>query len=191
MQQDEAWVNRPRPQVNYTPPTDDYLTSRLLERTRQWYDIVHLALQTDSTRIVSLYLWSHERPTLDGITMAHHDASHHGQDDIKIRQLAAIEEAELRLFGDFLNKLKTASEGPQTLLDRTAVLYASNLGNASSHTCDNLPIVLAGGGFRHQGHVVYDRRNNAPLSHLFVRVMQQTGGETRSFGSSTGVLSEV
>jgi hypothetical protein len=191
LQQDEAWANRPRPQVSYTPPTDDFLVSRLLERTRQWYDIVHLALQTDSTRIVLLYLWSHERPTLDGITMAHHDASHHGQDDAKIRQLALIEEAEIRLFGDFINKLKTSNEGQQSVLDRTAVLYASNLGNASSHTCDNLPIVLAGGGFRHQGHVVYDRRNNTPLSNLFVRMLQQTGIEARSFGSSTGVLGEV
>ena len=104
---------------------------------------------------------------------------------------AVIEEAELRLFGDFINKLKTSNEGGQTLLDRTAVLYASNLGNASSHTCDNLPILLAGGGFRHQGHVVYDRRDNAPLSNLYVRMMQQMGIETRSFGSSTGVLGEV
>jgi Protein of unknown function (DUF1552) len=191
LQQDEAWVNRPRPQVNYTPPTDDYLVSRLLERTRQWYDIIHLALQTDSTRIVSLYIWSHERPELNGVTMAHHDASHHGQDDAKIRQLAAIEEAEVRLFGGFINKLKTTTEGAQTLLERTAVLYASNLGNASSHTCDNLPIILAGGGFRHQGHVVYNRTDNMPLSNLFLRMIRQMGLETRSFGSSTGAIGEV
>jgi hypothetical protein len=191
LQQDEAWVNRPKPQVRYTTPTDDYLTSRLLERTRQWYDIIHLALQTDSTRIVSLYLWSHERPTIDGITMAHHDASHHGQDDAKIRELAVIEEAELRLLGKFINKLKTSTEGEQTLLERTGVLYASNLGNASAHTCDNLPILLAGGGFRHQGHVVYNRRDNTPVSNLLLRMMQQMGIEARSFGSSSGVLREV
>jgi hypothetical protein len=71
------------------------------------------------------------------------------------------------------------------------VFYASNLGNASAHTCDNLPILLAGGGFKHAGHLTYDRRDNMPLSNLYVRMVQQMGIEMDRFGSSTGTLSDV
>jgi hypothetical protein len=191
LQQDAAWANRPKPRVATPPFTDDFLGAQLVELSRQWYDLVHLALQTDSTRVVSLWLTQQGQTGVEGATLAHHDASHHGQDATKIEQLAIIESAELRQFGEFINKLKTTVEGEQTLLERTIVLYASNLSNASSHACDNLPFVLAGGGFRHQGHVVFDRRNNTPLSNLFVRMMQQMGIEARSFGSSTGVVSEV
>jgi hypothetical protein len=128
---------------------------------------------------------------IDGVTLGHHDASHHGQDPGKIEQLAMIEEAELRVFNAFLTKLKESTEGEETLLDRTMVFYASNLGNGSGHSPNNLPILLAGGGFRHQGHVAFDRVNNRPLSNLFVRMINQMGIEARSFGSSTGVISEV
>src|SRR6202008_378023 len=103
-----------------------------------------------------------------------------------IAQLALIEEAEMRLFAEFLGKMKMSTEGDLSLLDQTAVFYASNLGNASAHTCETLPILLAGGGFRHAGHVAYDRANNAPLSNLFVRMLHQMGIEVRSFGASTG-----
>ena len=133
----------------------------MLDRERQWFDLVHLALQTDSTRVIALWLWSHGR-TLDlpGVGIAHHDASHHGQDEAKIKQLPLIEEAEMKLFAEFLGKLKSTNEGGRSLLDQTVVFYGSNLGNASAHTCDNLPILLAGGGFKHAGHVAFDRKNN-------------------------------
>jgi hypothetical protein len=193
LQQDQAWVRKPKPKVAVKPFVNDHVADqKMLERERQWYDLCHLALQTDSTRVISLQLWSHqERLDLQGLTLTHHDASHHGQDESKIRQLALIEEAEMKLFADFLGKMKTTNEGGQTLLDRTVIFHASNLGNASAHTCDNLPIILAGGGFKHAGHLAFDRKNNAPLSNLFVRMLQQIGIESDRFGSSTGVLSEV
>ena len=124
------------------------------------------------------------------MTLAHHDASHHGQEPAKLEQLALIEEAELQVFGEFLDKMKRAAEGEQNLLDRTMVFYTSNLGNSSSHDNNNLPILLAGGGFKHQGHLAYDRKNNMLLSNLFVRMLQQMGIEAQ-FGASTGVVSEV
>ena len=174
LQQDEAWVNRPKPRVTVAQPTNEvHQPGQLLARSRQWYDLVHLALQTDSTRVISLSIDSQEQPVIDGVTLGHHDASHHGQDPTKVEQLARIEEAE------------------ETLLDRTMVFHASNLGNGSGHSPHNLPILLAGGGLRHQGHVAFDRTNNRPLSNLFVRMMNQMGIEARSFGSSTGVISEV
>jgi hypothetical protein len=150
-----------------------------------------LALQTDSTRVIALWLWSYGPVNLPGVAIGHHDATHHGQDDNKIKQLALIEEAEMKLFAGFLGKLKATSDGGVSLLGQTIVLHASNLGNASAHSSDNLPIVLAGGGFKHAGHVAFDRKDNKPLSNLFVRMLQQMGLEMDRFGSSTGTLSEV
>ena len=191
LRQDEAWAGTPKPKVDAPPPAVDYGGPQLVQRSRQWFDLVRLAFQTDSTRVVSLYLGSQERPEIDGVNLAHHDASHHGQEPTKLEQLALIEEAEVRVFGEFLDGMAKASEGDETLLDRTAVFYASNLGNSSSHDNTNLPIVLAGGGFRHRGHVAFDRKNNTPLANLFVRMLHQTGVEAKSFGASTGVVSEV
>jgi hypothetical protein len=192
LQQDRAWVTRPKPKVEARPFTDDYLNDpRALDRQRQWFDLVHLALQTDSTRVITLYLWSHGPVDVPGVAITHHDATHHGQDESKIKQLAAIEAAEMTLFGHLLGKLKGTCEAGRSLLDHTVVFYGSNLGNASAHTCDNLPILLAGGGFRHAGHVAFDRRDNYPLSNLFVRMLHQMGLESDRFGTSTGVLGEV
>lgn len=191
LQQDESWQTTPKPTVTVDPPKVDFSGPQLVERSRQWYDLVHLALQTDSTRVVSLWLGSQERPEIEGVNLGHHDASHHGQDPTKLAQLALIEEAEIRVLGEFLDKMKASTEGNGTLLDRSAVFYASNLGNSSSHDNTNLPVLLAGGGFRHGGHLVHDRTNNTPLSNLFVRVLQQTGIEQDRFGASTGVLGEV
>lgn len=193
LQQDEAWVRKPKPKVPEVDAKhfqDD--PKRMLDRERQWFDLVHLALQMDSTRSISLFLWSHnENLQMEGISLTHHDASHHGLDEGKLKQLAVIEEAEMNLFAGFLRKMKETNDGGPTLLDQTVVFHASNLGNASSHDTANLPILLAGGGFRHGGHVAFDRKNNTPLSNLFVRMAQQMGLEIDQFGSSTGVLREV
>jgi hypothetical protein len=192
LHQDEAWVTRPKPKVETKPFTDDYLNDlRTLDRERQWFDLVHLALQTDSTRVIALWIWSHGRVDVPGVQIAHHDATHHGQDESKIKQLAAIEEAEMTLFGRLLGELKGTCEAGRSLLDQTVVFYGSNMGNASAHTCDNLPILLAGGGFRHAGHVAFDRKENQPLSNLFVRMLHQMGVEADRFGTSTGVLGAV
>ena len=193
LQQDQSWVMKPKPKVQAKPFASDHVTdNRMLDRARQWFDLVHLALQTDSTRTIALWLWSHtERLDLEGVAITHHDASHHGQDEGKLKQLALIEENEMKLFADFLGKLKATNEGGHSLLEQTVVFHGSNLGNASAHTCDNLPVILAGGGFKHAGHVAFDRKDNKPLSNLFVRMLQQLGIETDRFGSSTAVLSEV
>lgn len=191
LQQDEHWSTSPKPKVDVPTPTVDFSGPQLIERSRQWYEIVHLALQTDSTRVISLWIGSQERPEIMGVNLGHHDASHHGQDPAKLEQLAMIEEAEIKVVGEFIAKLKATTEGDHTLLDQTAVLYTSNLGNSSSHDNNNLPILLAGGGFKHQGHLAFDRKKNLLLSNLYVRMLHHLGIEAKSFGASTGVVSEV
>jgi hypothetical protein len=191
LKQDEHWSTTPKPRVDFPAPTTEFTGAQLIERSRQWYNIVHLALQTNSSRVVTLSLNTGERPEIPGVNLGHHDASHHGLDPAKLEQLALIEEAEIKVFGEFLEKLKISRDGERTLLDRTAVLYASNLGNSSSHDNNNLPIILAGGDFRHQGHLAYDTKNNQLLSNLYVRMLHHMGIEAKSFGASTGIVSEI
>jgi hypothetical protein len=191
LQQDERWCNTPKPRVEMPIPTSELGGAQLVARSQQWFDIVHLALQTDSTRVITLHLGTQDQTGIPNITLAHHDASHHGQEPGKLEQLGGIEEAEIGVFGNFLRKMKESREGEHNLLSRTMVLYTSNLGNSSSHDNTNLPILVAGGGLRHGSHLAYDRRNNTLLSNLYVRMMQQMGIETRSFGASTGVLTDL
>jgi hypothetical protein len=99
-----------------------------------------------------------------------------------------VESKLIEAFGSFLQKLAESREGGDSLLDRTMVLFGSNLGNASSHDAHNMPIVLAGGGFRHGRHLAFDRDNNYPLPNLFVSMLQRLGLEEDSFASSTGTM---
>lgn len=192
LHQNMAWAARPKPRVTAKPPTADLNQSgQMIQCQRQWYDLIHLAVQTDSTRVISFKAPTIGNTGVFGVSLEHHDASHHGRDETKIEQLARIEEAEMEAFAEFVGKLRASREGDATLLDRSMVLFASNLGNASAHSSNNLPVVLAGGGFRHVGHLAFDRQNNRPLSNLFLRMLHQLGAEANTFGGSTGVLSDL
>ena len=187
----EAWVNRPKPSVPYSTPKADPNNEELIARETLWFDITRLAFQTDSTRVILLTMGDAGRPKLEGLNLGHHDASHHGKDETKIEQLAMIEETEMKQLSRFFTTMRETQEAGGSLFDHTAILNVSNLGNASAHTCENLPIILAGGGFNHQGHVLKDRKDNMPLSNIYLRMLQQLGIETNSFGSSTRVADEV
>lgn len=189
--QDELWSKTAKPQVEMAAPTSEFGGAQLIERSRQWYDIVRLALETDSTRVISLWLGTQDRPEVAGVNIGHHDASHHGQDPAKLEQLSLIEEAELKAFGEFLDKMQASRDGDQSLLDRTAVLYTSNLGNSSSHDNNNLPILLVGGSFKHRGHLAFDTKQNTLMSNLFVRMLHHMQIEAERFGASTGVISDI
>jgi hypothetical protein len=89
---------------------------------------------------------------------------------------------------DLLAKLKKTEEQGDSLLDRTTVMFSSNLGNAANHATKDLPILLAGGGFKHGGHLAFDQANPTPLSNLYVSMLQRLGIEADRFGSSTGTL---
>jgi len=126
-------------------------------------------------------------PPIQGVSQDYHNLSHHGKDPAKISELAIIEKAQMQIFGDFLRKLQSTDDGGTTLLDNTMVLMGSNLGNASSHNNVNLPIVFAGGGFKHGQHLAFDPQKNEPLANLFVTMMQRMGVESDTFvtGKST------
>ncbi len=185
----EAWARRPKPKLNLQPPRDITDGTDLIGRMRLLFDLVPLALETDSTRVMTIFLQgANSVPPVKGVTLDHHNLSHHGRDPAKIEQLRLIEAAEMRVVRDLLGKLKTKREGGTPLLDKTMVLFGSNLGNANSHDTRNLPILLAGGGFKHGRHVAFDANKNSRLCNLFVSMLQRLGVETDKFGSSTGTL---
>ena len=128
-------------------------------------------------------------PPVSGVTIDHHNLSHHGQEPDKIAQLRLVETEQFRVFSGLIDKLKRKQEGGASLLDDTMVMFGSNLGNANSHDTRNLPILRAGGGFKLGGHTAFDAQKNAPLCNLYVSMLQQLGVETDAFGSSTGTLS--
>ena len=185
-----AWLDRPKPRVDREPPVDVRERRDLIGRVQLLMDLIPLILQTDSTRVVAVMIQElREVPKIPGVSGTHHNLSHHGQDPDKIAQLRKVEREIVKCFGSLLEQMKGCSEGDGTLLDRTAVLFGSNLGNANSHDTRNLPIFLAGGGFDHGRYVAFDNDDNAPLSNLYVSMLNHMELETASFGQSNGALS--
>src|SRR5439155_15690642 len=138
----------PKPKVAAAPPTDPASPAQYMARVRVMYDLVRLAFETDSTRAVTLMLNSVGTPVVqiagETITDSYHNLSHHGMAEEKLSQLRVIDEWQMRRFAGLLQGLKTVREGGATLLDRTMVLYGSNLGDANAHSTTNLPMLFAG-----------------------------------------------
>ena len=189
LQADEAWVNRPKPVLAEKPPLDALDRSDNCGRLRLLCNLTKLALQTDSTRVVSLFVRGMDlRPPIAGVHEDHHGLTHHGRNETKIEQLRKVEREEMTVIRDFLRALRDTPEGGGTLLDSTQVLIGSNLGDASSHNTSNLPILLAGGGWKHGQHLAGDPKNNTPLAKVFVSMLQKFGVGTDKFGSSEGTM---
>ncbi len=187
--QAEAWSKKPKPKVDVKPPVDIRNSADLVGRTRLWFDLIHLALQTDSSRLITLQLLGTSSvPPIPGVSQGHHDLSHHGQDPVKIAQLKTLELEKMKTLHDFLTQLRNTREDEATLLDRTMVFFSSNLADASKHSVKNMPVLLAGGGFRHGQHLAFDEDHHPPLCNLFVSMLQRMGIEAEKFGSSTGTL---
>lgn len=182
----EDWTLKPKPAVNAAKPTDIENESDTIGKLQLLFDLIPLAFQTDSTRLITILIQGrNDVPPVPGVSIDHHNLSHHGQDPEKIRQLELIEKAEMRALAKLLASLKAKQEGGGTLLDNSMVFYGSNLGNANSHDTRNLPILLAGGGFKHGQHLMFDAKENVPMCNLFVQMLQKLGMEVDSFGSST------
>lgn len=186
---DRQWQRVPKPQAPISEPVDQGLTKDL----PALYDLIALALQADATRVATLEIGGSFAASDLGIKKGYHSLSHHGQVQSSIDLLVQIELYQMEQYARFLQKLANIREpqGDGTLLDNTMVLFGSGMGNANSHTNSDLPVILAGGGFRHGEHKSYpvDGQQRVPLSNLFVSMLQRFGVETDSFSMSTGTLS--
>ena len=185
----KAWQQRTKPTVDVARPDDVDDVADLIGRIKAMFYMIPLILETDSSRVVSVMIQDHSAiPQVQGVSVDHHNLSHHGQDDAKINQLKLVETQIVEAFGGLLTELAARNDSDGNLLDSTTVLFGSNLGNANAHTSHDLPILLAGGGYQHGGHIVYEGEENAPLCNLFVTLLQTMGVETDAFGQSTGTL---
>ncbi len=186
LQESENWVQKPKPQVAAEMPRDITDNADAIGKQRLMNDMIVLALQTDSTRTITFQLAGmNSVPAIEGVSQDWHNLSHHGKDPEKIEELTIIEEAQFTVLDEFLTSMKSVTEQDGTLLDHTSVLYGSNLGNASSHDWRNLPVIVAGGGYRHGSYIAHDETDNTPFANLFVSIAQNMGVEIEQFGSST------
>ena len=185
----EQWEQKPKPIVNARRPEDVRNPNDVFAKARLMYDVMRLAIQTDSTRVISYTTAGPSTvPVVQGVSVGYHNLSHHGKDPEKLKQLALVEQQHMQALGVFLKQLHETREDDATLLDRTIVFFVSHMGNASSHNNKNLPVLLAGGGFKHGQHLAFDQNNNYPLPNLFVSMLQRLGFETDKFASSTGTM---
>ncbi|WP_166831803.1 DUF1552 domain-containing protein [Thalassoroseus pseudoceratinae] len=184
----EAWANTPKTSVDAPVPKDNTSPGGLIPKSRMLYDMARLALETDSTRVITILVNETFNPKVDlpGVDVPHHALTH--QASQKGDELAIIERAQMKCLAGLLAGLRTAEENGRTLLDSTMVLHGSNIGDAARHDGYNLPVLLAGGGFRHGSHLAFDRKNNEPLANVFVSMLQRMGIEDEKFASSTGTI---
>ncbi len=158
-------------------------------------DMITLALQTDSTRIVSFMFTnagSNRSYSEIGVSEGHHELSHHGKSEHKQEQIAKINRFHIQRFGYLLQRMSAVREGDGTLLDNSMILYGSGISDGDRHNHDDLPILMAGqaGGTIQTGrHIRY--KNGTPLCNLYVWMMQQMGVQTNKFGDSNGVIDQL
>ncbi len=178
LQKAQAWEHRPKPKVNAEAPAENMDPRQFVERSDMMFDVMKLALETDSTRIISLFI----------DTTVIHNITHHGNRPDVLAELRGHEERQFDALGRFLSALAATQEQSASLLDRTMVLYGTCMGSANSHSNTNLPVLLAGGGFRHGQHLAFDQQNNYPLSNLYVSMLQRLGIEADQFSSGTSTM---
>ncbi len=174
----EEWEHKPKPTVTAQPPQDIDDARQFVNKMRLMFDVIKLALETDSSRLVSVFV----------DTTVIHNITHHGNRPEVLDELKGHEEGQFDALNAFLTSLHESQEQGQTLLDRTQVLYGTCMGSANSHSNVNLPVLLAGGGFKHGQHLAFDTQNNYPLSNLYVSMLQRLGVETDSFSTGTSTL---
>lgn len=178
MQSSEAWEHKPKPKVNAQPPEDISDAREFVQKTKLMFDVMKLALETDSTRIISFFI----------DTTVIHNITHHGNRPEVLAELKGKESAQFDALNGFLNSLTEIKEDGEPLLERTMVLYGTCMGSANSHSNVNLPVLLAGGGFKHGQHLAFDTQNNNPLSNLYLTMLQRLGIEANSFSTSKGTM---
>ena len=188
------WEQRPKPSTTDVAPDDITDNKLFFQKFELMLAMAQLALESDSTRIVTLMVDAFATPSFqlhadETTTDGYHNLSHHGQAAEKVKQLEDADRQQMALLHRLIKDLGSRADGDKRLLDHTTILFGSNMGDSNTHDNTNLPILLAGGGFKHGQHLAFRRDHNTPLSNLFVSMLQQMGVETGEFGSSSGSLS--
>ena len=185
LQMSRAWLDKPKPTSPIDPVVDQERMH--IEEIPLFYDLLTLALQTDSTRVATFEIPMGFR-TSELEVGSYHGLSHHSKSEERLGQLQIVEVYLMKQFAHFIDQMKEAQ-----VFDHTAVVLGSGMGNGSSHSNRNLPVILAGGGMNHQGHMVcpVEDHKRVPLSNLWLSTLQWFGVEADRFGKSTGTFSPM
>jgi hypothetical protein len=185
LQMSQAWLDKPKPASPIDPVADQERMH--LEEIPLFYELLTLALQTDSTRVATFEIPMGFR-TSELEVGSYHGLSHHSKSEERLEQLQIVDAYLMTQFAHFIDQMKQAQ-----VFDHTAVVLGSGMGNGSSHSNRNLPVILAGGGMNHQGHMVCPSEDHkrVPLSNLWLSTLQWFGVEADRFGKSTGTFSPM
>jgi hypothetical protein len=183
------------PPVEVDMPKPSGIPALFSDHLSLMYDLITIAFQTDLTRVSTLMVGregSGRTYREIGVPDAHHALSHHQKNQEKIDKITKINTFHVQLFAKFLEKMKSIPEGDGTLLDRTAIIYGSCIGDGNRHNHDNLPILLAGGkaaGLHGGQHLTFPE--NTPMTNLYLSILDKLGAPIEQFGDSTGRLQEL
>lgn len=178
---EQFWLETKKPRVPNTLSEDQEFA--FSTKIRNLLELARLAFQTDSTRVITLSLdWIYGAIRVPGATGGWHTLSHHGGKPDVLAKLSRVEIDIMKHLNQFLTALDGIAEGSGTLLDHTTVVIGSNFGDSSNHTCNNLPTIVAGGGFRHQTHTVLEKPT--PLCNLWLELLHKHDIDVGEFGSS-------
>ncbi|SVD96179.1 uncharacterized protein METZ01_LOCUS449033, partial [marine metagenome] len=181
LEHEQFWLNTKKPKV--AKSLGDNAEFPFSTKIRNLFELAKLALRTDSTRVMTLSMdWIYGAIKVPGATGGWHTLSHHGGKPDMIARLSKIEIDTLKHFNRFLFEMDQIKEEGGTLLDHTTVVMGSNFGDSSNHTCNNLPMIVAGGGYKHQTHTVLEKPT--PLCNLYLELLHKHNLDVESFGSS-------
>ncbi len=181
------WMTKPKPDAEkpYERAPD---SKKYFENMGGMYKLMALALQTDSTRVMTFQCFEQNLTDLPDVKKAYHGLSHHGKDPENLKLLQKIENRNMVEFSQFLDQLASIEDEGESLLESTILTIGSNLGNANNHSGLNLPSLVVGGGFKHGQHLVKEPLNSTPLANLYVSILEKMEIKNDGFGDSTGSL---
>ena len=185
------WQDIPKPKVEFDDSAKAHGNMDYPTLSPLMFDLLFLAIQSDSSRVFTAGFGMHNHVIeIDGITIGYHGLTHHGNLPERLRQLRIIDAFYIEQMARFMTRLKSTKTPSGNLLDETMVFFGSCLGDASRHSNRDLPIILAGGGFKHGSHMNAKQRNGqqTPLNNLFTTMLQRFGVEIDRFNNATGTV---
>lgn len=188
----QRWQDVPKPKVNFDESVNAHGNMDYPTLSPLMFDLLFLSIQSDSSRVFTAGFGMHNHVIeIDGVNTGYHGLTHHGNLPERLGQLRIIDAFYIQQMARFMAKLKDAKTENGSLLDETMVFFGSGLGDASRHSNRNLPIVLAGGGFKHGAHInaMQHTGTQTPLNNLFTTMLQNFGVEIDRFNNATGTIS--
>jgi hypothetical protein len=187
----QRWQDVPKPKVEFDDSVNAHGSMDYATLSPLMFDLLYLAIRSDSSRVFTAGFGMHNHVIeLDGVTTGYHGLTHHGRLAAKLKQLRIIDAFYIEQMARFMAKLKSTESDHGNLLDETMVFFGSGLGDASRHSNRDLPLILAGGGFKHGSHVNAMQKTGpqTPLNNLFTTMLQNFGVEIDRFNNATATF---